>query len=418
MRNFPKKSSLFFFKSLWLICIFFYSCNEEAQQQTFTVKNNLEIDRKSETIRVTVDQINSLAERYGAENLHIRELNGQEALLIQLIDANSDGQTDEIIFQTNIGAHEEKQFVIEEKKAEMTLSPSGEGKAFSRFVPENNEDYAWENDRIAFRAYGAVTEARESGGKVSGGTSGVDAWLKRVEYPIIDKWYKKNQEEKGKKEAGAPHTDTYHTDTGEGYDPYMVGPSRGIGGTGIWEHDSLYVSNPFIEYKRIASGPIRTIFELSYAPISTNGLLITEKKRVSLDLGSNLSRFEVSIHGNSNNGNGSLPPVAAGIALHDKDGAINAVPEEGWFRYWEPMDDSELGTGIVLDPENFVAYKDHLEPAAQGNLLVIMQPGQQKTIYYAGYSWKKSGQFNSPEKWDRYLQDFAMRLNSPLEVRF
>ncbi len=398
---------------LSLFNIFLFSCNSSSQEKKFTVTNRLPVARSSETVSIAIDQIPALVHEYGARNLQIRETGSQETLLLQTIDTNADGKTDEIIFQTDIGANEEKRFVIEQKNGSTTTGMEGEAKAFSRFVPENNEDYAWENDRVAFRAYGRVTEARESGGTVSGGTSGIDAWFKRVSYPIIDKWYQINQEAKLNKEAGAPHIDTYHTDKGEGYDPYAVGSSRGIGGTGIWENDTLYVSKPFIQWKQIASGPIRTIFELSYAPWQACKRSIHEKKRISLDLGSNLSRHEVSISTSDH-----LPNIAAGIALHDQQGEIKAMPREGWFRYWEPMDDSEVGVGIVLDPARVQSYIDPQNAAADDNLLVLMEAEENKVVYYAGYGWKKSGQFSSPDEWDQYLQNFSMRLASPLAVEF
>ena len=193
----------------------------------------------------------------------------------------------------------------------------------------------------------------------------------------------------------------------------MVGPSRGIGGTGIWANDSLYVSKPFIDNKRIATGPIRTVFELTYAPWSAGDHTVHEKKRISLDLGSNLSRFEVTANSDS-----SLPNIAAGIALHDKSGATEAAPEEGWFRYWETIDDSEVGIGIVADPALVLDVKDQENAPTQDNLLVLLEPEENKVVYYAGYGWKKSGQYNSAEEWDRYLHNFSLRLASPLEVNF
>ncbi len=83
---------------------------------------------------------------------------------------------------------------------------------YCRFVPERVDDFAWENDKIAFRAYGPALHDKAE-------DSGFDCWLKRVDYPIINKWYKENA-------AGK----SYHKDYGEGYDPYKAGSSRGCGG--------------------------------------------------------------------------------------------------------------------------------------------------------------------------------------------
>jgi hypothetical protein len=272
-------------------------------------------------------------------------------------------------------------------------------------VPERTDDYTWENDRVAFRTYGPVAqqmvERNESGGTL---TSGIDAWLKRVDYPIINKWYQNHADKPG----------AYHIDSGEGYDPYLVGDSRGIGGIGVWDNDKLHVSKNFVSYKTIAEGPIRTVFELTYAPWPANGRTITETKRISLDLGSNLSRYEVSLQSDQ-----PLPNATIGITLHDKKGEVKASQEQGWFRYWEPMDDSELGTGLVVDPAVVQAYKDHrVQERDQSHLYVLTTPQNNKVTYYAGFGWKKSGQFASKEAWDAYLADFAKRLASPLEVKF
>ena len=57
-----------------------------------------------------------------------------------------------------------------------------EARTHCRFVPERLDDFAWENVKIAFRAYGLAARDRTE-------NSGIDCWLKRVDYPIIDKWY-------------------------------------------------------------------------------------------------------------------------------------------------------------------------------------------------------------------------------------
>lgn len=90
------------------------------------------------------------------------------------------------------------------------VSGSPEGQAYCRFVPERLDDFTWENDRIAFRMYGPemwTIPAKRCG-------SGVDVWVKKVRYPIINKWYKRK---------------SYHRDEGEGADIYKVGKTLGCG---------------------------------------------------------------------------------------------------------------------------------------------------------------------------------------------
>ncbi|WP_377486922.1 DUF4861 domain-containing protein [Pontibacter toksunensis] len=386
--------------------ILFSSCQqEESNSVAFTVKNNLEADRVSETVSVPVHEVEDLVSAFGVENILIRDGETDSLLVTQALDNDADGTVDEILFQTSIKANAEKKFTITGAEDGAAQQPKSKLTTYSRFVPERTDDYTWENDRVAFRTYGPVAQQMVEEGKPGGTlTSGMDAWLKRVDYPIIDKWYE------GYK--GDPNF--YHQDRGEGYDPYHVGPSRGIGGLGVLENDTLYVSRNFTGYKTIAEGPIRTIFELTYAPWEANGRTITEKKRISLDLGSNLTRFENHLEADQ-----PLPNATIGITLHEKEGEVKANPEQGWFRYWEPMDGSNLGTGIVLAPGVVKDYKDHrVETKDQSHLYVITNPDSSKLVYYAGFGWEKSGQFKSKEEWDQYLATFAKRIASPLEVNF
>jgi hypothetical protein len=381
------------------------SCQPVPGGQEITVTNRLDLDRASETVSIPVAGIKALARKFGAENLLIKDAATGKVLVSQVLDNDQDGAVDEILFQTDIKAKSTKRFLVLGSANGAASRPKSEVRTFSRFVPERTDDYTWENERVAFRTYGPVAQKMVEQG-VKGGTltSGMDAWLKRVNYPIIDSWYK----------GYLKDSNFYHKDRGEGYDPYHVGPSRGIGGIGVWEGDSLYVSKNFISYKKIAEGPIRTIFELTYAPWQANGKTVTETKRISLDLGSNLTRFEVDLASGK-----PLPNVTVGITLHDKQGEVKGNQQEGWFRYWEPMDASFLGTGIVMTPSTVQDFRDYRVPAKdRSHLYVMAHPGKGKVIYYAGFGWAMSGQFANVQEWDQYLANFARRLASPLEVSF
>lgn len=383
----------------------FAACQQNDNTKTITITNHLDMPRASETVSIPVAEVEALVEKFGAENILIRDAETDSVLMSQAFDNNADGTVDEILFQADIKANAEKTFTVTGAENAAAQRPKSDIRTYSRFVPERTDDYTWENDKVAFRTYGPVAQQMVEQGKAGGTlTSGIDAWLKRVPYPIINKWY----------EGYKQNSNFYHIDRGEGYDPYHVGKSRGIGGIGVLENDSLYVSKNFTGYKTIAEGPIRTVFELTYAPWQANGRTITETKRISLDLGSNLSYFEEDLQSDK-----PLPNYTIGISLHEKKGEVKASPEEGWFGYWEPMDSAMLGTGIVLAPAAVQDYKDHrVDNQDQSHLYVITKPKNGKVKYYAGFGWSKSGQFNSKEEWDQYLSDFAKRLASPLEVKF
>ena len=369
----------------------------------FTVRNRLAIARGTETVSLPATLLAGLITAYGADNMLVRDATTGSVLVSQVLDNDADGKADALLFQTTLAAGATKAFTVSGAANGAAQRPKSPCTTFSRFVPERIDDYAWENERVAFRTYGPMAQQRTEAGRKDGTlTSGMDCWLKRVPYPVIDKWYAGNVQEAG----------YYHHDRGEGYDPYHVGDSRGCGGTGVWANDRLYVSKNFISYQTLATGPIRTVFELTYAPWDANGRSVMEKKRISLDLGSNLSRYED--HCSSSQ---ALPNFVVGIALHQQKGMVKSDRKAGWFRYWEPLDDAEIGTGVVLAPEAVTEVRDNrVEKPDQSNLLIFTRPARAPLVFYAGFGWTKSGQFRTVQEWDAYLARFAQTLASPLEI--
>ncbi len=368
---------------------------------TVTVRNSLARARRAETISLPLSQLPATVRRLDAASLRVHALPGNTLLVSQLLDKDGDGKPDELLFQTDVPAKGTQTFTV---AATGEALPSSPLTTFARFVPERTDDFAWENDRVAFRTYGPNAEQlydkKDPNGTLS---SGMDCWLKRVSYPIIDKWYGRHVHEK-------PFA--YHTDTGEGYDPYHVGSSRGVGGTGVLDGGKLYVSKNFATYKVLATGPIRTVFELTYAPWDANGRTVTEKKIISLDLGSNLTRYEEHISADK-----PLPNCTVGLTLHEQKGEVKADRPAGWCRYWEKIDDSYLGTGVVVPTSYLTDYQENRSAEKdRSQLYMITKPKQNTVVFYAGFGWQKSGQFADAAAWDAYLAEFAQRLASPLAV--
>ena len=178
---------------------------------------------------------------------------------------------------------------------------------------ERIDDYTWENDKVAFRVYGPTAQKLMEEGQ-PGGTlsSGVDAWLKRVSYPIVNKWYKETTEGKG----------SYHEDTGEDYN-FHVGVSSGVGGMAIVKDSLIYTSKNYTKYTTLSNGPIRTVFELDYADWNAGEDMVSETKVISLDRGQFLSKFNIAIEG--------VNEIETGLTLHEKDGHISSNTDQGWL---------------------------------------------------------------------------------------
>ncbi|WP_053073329.1 DUF4861 family protein [Chryseobacterium sp. FH2] len=369
--------------------------NSLKAQNSIQVQNKLDFSR-SEIVSVPVSDLKLFLKKNKESDFRIKDENNK-FITIQWIDYDGDGKGDELLFQVNIEAKKTNTYkIIADGK---TPIPEAKVSTYSRLVPERVDDYAWENDKVAFRVYGpkGQKEAQE-GIKSSTLSSGVDIWLKRTDQPVINKWYK------------GYLTDPmfYHKDTrGEGYDPYHVGDSRGTGGTGIWVNEKLQVSKNFISSKTIAEGPLRTIFELTYFPWSD--FKVQEIKRVSLDIGSNFSKFESNFTSHS-----PAPNFTIGISLHKNEGLTKLNDRKGYYLHWEKIDDAFVGEGVVINPnvvEKSISHRT--ETPDQSNLLIITKP-QTKLTYYAGFAWQKSGQIQTQDDWEKMLEKQSQIIANPL----
>ena len=383
--------SLFFI----LLIITLSACAQTKADKIIVVKNTLDVERTFETIELKKIFL-------GFEDLStigIRDVATNILQITQLVDNDGDGIMDELLFQPEISANSEKKYAViqisEEEK------PKTIDYCYSRFVPERTDDYTWENNRVAFRVYGPNAQYRaENNLDQPTLSSGVDAWLKKVEYPIINKWYKKTTDKTG----------SYHEDTGEGLDNFHVGVSRGVGGIAVKKDSTYYYSKNYTKWRTITTGPIRTSFYLEYANWDAGGSKITESKIISLDYGNNLSKFEINIEG--------IDTISAGLTLHEKDGLVSSHENESWVSYWQPHADAELGTAIVASSYYDSGYEKYdVEEKDLSNVYVHLNVKNNKVIYYAGFTWSKSNQFKDKYAWELYLSSFAKKIDNPLHVR-
>jgi len=370
------------------------ACSQGEQGKTIVVKNVLDVERSSETVELSkkflkVENLNSIG---------IRDLSTNVLQLTQLVDTDGDGNMDVLLFQPKVRASSEVSYkVVAISEAE---KPKADILCYSRFVPERTDDYTWENDKVAFRVYGPVAQKMIEDG-TPGGTlsSGVDAWLKKVNYPIINKWYKETTEKTG----------SYHEDTGEGLDNFHVGISRGVGGIAVRNKEEFFYSKNYVKWKTITTGPIRTSFYLEYESWDAGGKLIKENKIISLDLGNNFTKFETFIEGTD--------AISAGLTLHEKDGVVTGNSEKGWVSYWQPHGDSELGTAIVANNDYFQSFEKYdVEAKDLSNAYSNLKVVNNKVVYFSGFAWKESQQFPTKESWEGYLNLFSNKINYPLTV--
>lgn len=308
------------------------------------------------------------------------------------------GTSEELVYQLEYRGLDQPQNLL----VQATLPPSGEiilhlirgkpsafsPKTFARYVPERKDDFAWENNLVAFRMYGKALESTNEN------AFGIDVWAKRTDKLIIDKWYKNGD---------------YHTDHGDGLDYYSVGFTLGGGDIAPFVEDSIYFSRNYERHAVLDNGPLRSTFQLFYGSWEVDGTSITATKEITLDAGSQLNRISVSyqIEGKPE------IPVAIGIVKRKDPGEIYFNEKSKIMGYWEPtyQNEGNLGIGCILTGDLKEIKID------QGHLLSLTTVINDKPmIYYAGAAWNKADKITSAEDWFSYLSAFAKKIDSPVEV--
>lgn len=371
-----------------------------AEKIVVTVTQDLALARPAEVIAIPFSDVQRLLPGVMIDHYVVKDAAGT-VLPYQVTNFKPEEHHDyylDLLFQHDFAAGETTAvFTIEPSEKPVPPFPP---RVFARYVPERFDDFAWENDRLGHRIYGPGLDSPAAGGTrmIS---SGVDVWCKRVRYPIVDRWYLKGH---------------YHEDSGEGLDMYNVGASRGCGGTGVWVGGKLHVSGNWVTWKVLANGPIRAVFELTYAPWDAGpGIKVAETKRFTVDAGHNLDMIESTFAIES------AGEVTVGIGLNKRsadkgqDPKVNLTQDEANHALvqWEAQKtNGSIGEAIVVAPGDFRGYAED----TLNHLILARAVAGQPLRYWAGAGWTLSGDFASEADWKAYVAEFARRLQSPIKI--
>ena len=384
-----------------IVCALLTACSQD--RITIRVQNDTSLDRENEIIEIPWSDIQAKLALTDTDAVIVKNAAGIQVAYQLIFAGNAVPQ--QLIFPVNVKAGTWAEYSITKGQPESFTT-----KAYGRYVPERRDDFAWENDKIAFRMYGPALLP------IDGPSNGIDVWVKKTENLIIDKWYKDDL-------AGIA---SYHIDHGEGVDCYKVGRSLGAGGMAPFVNDSLWLGQNYLTQRVLDNGPLRISFELTYPALTVaRDTAIIETKLISLDAGSHFSKIVGSYENIS-----ATMPVAAGIILKQADGRpVNTLEEadsnftpvldiqRGFITYAEKGDRArpEHDNGIV---HTAVVFPKTLKDAklAQRHVLAITdyQPGE-NLIYYTGGGWSKAG-FPTEQAWVNYISEFAEKLRNPLKV--
>lgn len=349
-------------------------CQNNKIVAKFQLDNKLAVERISESVEIP----SSIIKKIKGKKFLIKESSAQKEIPYQLLTNGN------LLVQVDFKSNEKKNVDI------IVGNPSiFESKVYGRFVPERYDDFAWENDQIAFRMYGKALEKNPNQN-----AWGTDVWSKRTNKMVIDKWYK---------------LDNYHQDNGEGLDFFKVGNSLGSGDIlPFVDNQFVYLGN-YSDYKILENGPIRFSFELYYPQTEKNGYKIYLTKKISLDAGSQLNKVEVTYHFE----NQKTLTVFAGIVHWNENGKKTINSKEHFASYW-PNETKEgiVGTAIlfpnredmIIDTQKHLGIKTDLK-------------SNESITYYTGAAWNKAGEITNEKEWNDYLTNFSERLTSPILIK-
>lgn len=349
---------------------------------TITIQNNSIVNRKESVVAIKWKTVLSSFPQIDTANFVVINSITKKQIPFQL-EHRGQAAIQNLLVQIDIKAKSSLHLFIQKGKPELFTA-----KAYCRYVPERKDDFAWENDKIAFRTYGKALE------KTEGDAYGFDVWVKRTSKLVLNDRYKR---------------DNYHIDHGDGLDYYHVGFTLGAGNMAPFVKDTIRYSGNYHHWKILDNGPLRSTFQLSYDTWNAGGIKVKAVKIISLDAGSQLNRIENIYTFDDNN----PMPAVVGIIRREKQGIIGLNEQQGIMSYWEPASEKDGTTAvgsILSTPANKMwVDKDQL-------LTKTSVRNNEPIVYYSGAAWDKAGQITNSKQWQDYLDHFNQELQNPLII--
>lgn len=378
------------------------ACAQSQSAPIISIENHLDIPRSCEMVEVDGTK---LLKQYPAEEGKFFAITDAAARPVAYDIVGSS-----IFFQATVGAN---------ASADYFVVPSDTLPAFAaitsaRVYPERNDDFSWENDLVAFRAYGPTTQKNKEK------AFGYDIFLKHPSpHPMLEilyerqcnpaNWAKADSLGKIDKKLRQDWLDgyvSYHIDHGLGMDCYAVGATLGDGVAAIFSNDSIRFPWCYEKATVLSLTPRRVQFQLDFAPRAIGAdSAVVEHRIITLDAGEHLNHTTLWYDGLT-----APQTIVAGFPLRD-DSPTYTDSSTGIVAYADPTqgpDNGRAQLGLIIPGGADSTF------TAQGHVLAAksLQPGQ-AYHYWWGFSWDRAD-IPSMEAWIEYLVEKERRLASPL----
>ena len=297
---------------------------------------------------------------------------------------------------------------------------------YGRVYNERKDDYAWENDRGAYRVYGPALQRT---GERSYGT---DVWSKNTPELVVEQRYwiedvvmmpavEKLRKENRQRGDSLYRLNSYHNDHGRGMDLYKVGATLGCGTPALMENGDMKYPYCFKECEILDNGPMRTKVHLTYQPAKIGAdTAVVEHRYIELDKGSNFNRVMVMYEGLSHE-----VELATGMVIHSED--KNSVElGKDFVLYADPTDNPRVNNCqlfvATLYPNGVSKTQkimfDKPFGGNEGHALGIKKGYYGDSYYYYfGSAWSKYD-VRTMQEWRERVAWTLRSLSQPLKVEW
>jgi rhamnogalacturonyl hydrolase YesR len=295
---------------------------------------------------------------------------------------------------------------------------------YGRVYNERKDDYAWENDRTAYRVYGPALQ------KTGERSFGTDVWSKNTPELVVEQRYwiedvvmmpavEKLRRENRQRGDSLYRLNSYHNDHGRGMDLYKVGATLGCGTPALMENGQIVYPYCFAKCELLDNGPLRTTVHLTYHPAKIGqDTAVVEHRYIQLDKGSNFNRVMVLYEGLNH-----AVELATGMVIHSED-KDNVVLANDYVLYADPTDNPRVNNCQLfvgtLYPDGVSETKkvkfDKPWGGNEGHALGLKKEYYGDSFfYYFGSAWSKND-VRTMEEWKARAEWTLRSLRQPLKV--
>lgn len=407
---------------LFFLAVIFSACNMQViNKVSVSVSNPIDAARTDALIEVPLSEISI---RLGSEDYsQLCLFLNEEHIPFQMIDNNSDGKPDVLIFTDNFAGLKTKEYTVSilsfgESKPEFKSRVYAEvarkedytytkGKFSGGYyknvdsitVPAIHKDHdslfkyegpGWESEKVGYRFYLDWRNSNDIFGKKT-----TDLVLKQV----------------GSKSLEAQN-DSYHEMADWGMDIFKVGTSLGIGTLASYENGEVVKISKTDSVVCVIkeNGPVTATIKTKYYRWDSGVSKYNVESNYSINAGSRLTKHRAVF-------NNSPAKLATGLAKYENTVYTNSESSGAWnyiaLYGKQSLADDMLGIVLFYKNENLVELTED-----DVNHLVVLRANNNELTYYFGAAWEQEKNGIKTEKdFYEYLNQQLDELNNPLKIR-